>query len=83
MKNPWNAKMFHTCFDQWWTNLFNSIRPGVQALSYHDRKKKIKKRIDLSQVLRLARGIDIASRLNGKICLIPLRTKLELASHSR
>ena len=50
IKNPWNAKMFRTCFDQWWTNLFSSIRPGVQALSYHDRKKKriFKKRIDLS-----------------------------------
>lgn len=43
IKNPWNAKMFHTCFDQWWTNLVNRIRPGVQALSYHDKKNRIKK----------------------------------------
>lgn len=33
-----------TCFDQWWTNLFNRIRQGVQALSYHDRKKRIFKK---------------------------------------
>lgn len=50
IKNPWKAKMFHTCFGQWWANLFNSIRPGVQAsfISWQKKKRIVKKRIDLS-----------------------------------